>query len=81
MWNIKDACYYMIRNDADLIVWFNKIVTEEAKWQDHPVIAHPEVGLAGELDLFFPNWATPLTLPEDLNQEELINLCINHIKD
>lgn len=78
--SVHDACYYMIKNDAEIITWFNKVVTEEAKWQNHPIIEHPLVGLEGQLDLFFPSWATPLTLPEDLNQEELINLCINHIK-
>lgn len=78
---IHDAAYYMVRNDASLITWFNKVVTEEAKWQDHPVIYHPQVGLEGQLDLFIPNWANPLTLPESLNQEELIQLCINHIKE
>lgn len=78
---IHDACYYMIKNDATLITWFNKVVTEEARWQNHPDIAHPLVGLEGQLDLFFPNWANPLTLPENLNQEELINLCINHVKE
>ena len=78
---IHDACYYMIKNDAEIITWFNKVVTEEARWQNHPDIAHPLVGLEGQLDLYFPSWATPLTLPEKLNQEELINLCINHVKN
>ena len=78
---IHDSCYYMIKNNAEIITWFNKVVTEEARWQNHPDIAHPLVGLEGQLDLYFPSWATPLTLPEDLNQEELINLCINHVKE
>lgn len=78
---IHDASYYMVKNDAEIITWFNKVVTEEARWQNHPDIAHPLVGLEGQLDLYFPSWATPLTLPENLNQEELINLCINHIKE
>ena len=78
---VHDCCYYMIKNDAEIITWFNKVVTEEARWQNHPDIAHPLVGLEGQLDLYFPSWATPLTLPENLNQEELINLCINHVKE
>ena len=78
---IHDACYYMIKNDAEIITWFNKVVTEEARWQNHPDITHPLVGLEGQLDLYFPSWANPLTLPENLNQEELINLCINHNKE
>lgn len=71
---IHDACYYMVRNDIQTILWLNQAVTEEAKWQDHPVIQHDQVGLEGQLDLFFPDWSNPITLPEKLTEPELISL-------
>lgn len=77
---IHDACYYLIKNNAELLVWFNELVVRESLWQDHPDIYHPDVGLGGQLDIFYPNWATPLTLPTKLNQEELIELVRNHIE-
>ena len=71
---IHDACYYMVRNDIQTILWLNQAVTEEAKWQDHPVIQHDQVELEGQLDLFFPDWSNPITLPEKLTEPELISL-------
>lgn len=71
---IHDACYYLVRNDIDIILKLNELTTKAAKWQDHPVIAHDEVHLSGQLDLFYPDWAHPITLPEECNEEQLINL-------
>lgn len=71
---IHDACYYLVRNDIDIILKLNELTTKAAKWQDHPVIAHDEVHLSGQLDLFYPDWAHPITLPEECNEEHLINL-------
>ena len=76
---IHDACYYMIRNNASLIVWFNEVVTQAAKWNDDPVIYHEEVGLEGNLDIFYPTWADPMTLPENLDEIKLIELCTSHM--
>lgn len=77
---IHDACYYMVRNNPETVLWLNQVTTEEAKWQDDPVISHPQVGLEGQLDLFFPDWATPLTLPESLTEPELIDLVQKHME-
>lgn len=71
---IHDACYYLVRNDIDIILKLNELTTKAAKWQDHPVIAHNEVHLSGQLDLFYPDWAHPITLPEECTEEQLISL-------
>lgn len=71
---IHDACYYLVRNDIDTILKLNELTVKAAKWQDHPVIAHDEVHLSGQLDLFYPDWSHPITLPEDCTEEQLINL-------
>lgn len=78
---IHDATYYIIKNNAELITWFNDLVVKESLWQDHPDIYHPEVGLGGQLDIFYPNWATPLNLPTQLNQNELISLVKSHLEE
>lgn len=75
---IHDACYYMIKADTNLVLWFNKVVTQEAKWQNDPVIEHKEVKLSGELDIFFPSWANKITLPEHLTKKQLITLFTKH---
>ena len=77
---IHDCNYYLIRNNASLISWFNSVVREEAEWNNHPDIYHDEVGLGGDLDIFYPSWATPLTLPADVTQDSLVQLVQRHLE-
>lgn len=71
---IHDACYYKVRNDIDTILKLNELTTKAARWQNHPVIAHDEVHLSGQLDLFYPDWSNPITLPEECTREQLIDI-------
>lgn len=71
---IHDACYYLVRNDINLILWLNQAVTTAAKWNNHPDIYHHKVGLSGELSLFYPSWKNELSLPESITKDELIHL-------
>lgn len=76
---IHDAQYYIIRNNAEILLWVNKHLTEEAKWQNHQDIYHPQVGLGGELSVFYPSWANELKLPNELTPEELKVLTFKHV--
>ena len=71
---IHDATYYLVRNKAHIVAWLNNVIVEEAKWQDHPVIYHPEVGLSANMDIFYPTWADQISLPDKINPVELIKL-------
>ena len=71
---IHDATYYLVRNKAHIVAWLNNTIVEEAKWQNHPVIEHPEVGLSANMDIFYPTWADPIGLPDKINSLELIKL-------
>lgn len=64
----------MVKNDIDTILWLNQAVVQASKWQAHPDIYHPEVGLSGQLDLFYPDWSNPITLPEECTEEQLLEL-------
>lgn len=75
---VHDSCYYLIKNNVELIAWFNKLVVKESLWQNHPEIYHPQVGLGGQLDIFYPNWATPVTLPTDISEDGLVTLIKSH---
>lgn len=77
---VHDCCYYLVKNDVTTIKTLNDLCVKAAGWQEHPDIAHDTVHLHGNLDLFFPNWATPLTLPEECSEEELEQLCIKHME-
>ena len=72
---IHDAGYYVIRDDPAIVTWANKVITEAMAWQDLPEIQHDKVKLSAELDLFWPTWANPITLPNNADQTTILKLC------
>lgn len=69
--HIHDAQYFMIRDNMDTLQYTNKHLVEAVNWQDHPDIAHPDVGLGGELSLFYPTWANEIEIPNHATPEEV----------
>ena len=69
--HIHDAQYFMIRDNMDTLQFTNKHLVEAVNWQDHPDIAHPEVGLGGELSLFYPTWANEIEIPNHATPDEI----------
>ncbi len=59
---IHDAQYFLAPVDPELILWVNKHLTDEMRWQELDEIRHPDVGLSGELDVFRFSWARGHTL-------------------
>lgn len=72
--HIHDAQYFMIRDNMDTLQYTNKHLVEAVNWQDHPDIAHPEVGLGGELSLFYPTWANEIEIPNHATPEEVYQI-------
>jgi DNA polymerase I len=72
---IHDAQYYLIKDDPDVLTWVNKELTASMAWQDLPEIAHPEVHLGAELDIYWPNWSNGITLPNQATEEDIKQLC------
>ena len=72
---IHDASYLLIRDRADVVEWTNIHLCKAMAWQDLPEIQHTEVKLGAELDLFWPDWAHPITLPFEATQDQLKELC------
>lgn len=75
---IHDAGYYIIKQDIGCLKFANDGIVEEMSWQDLPEIAHDEVKLGADLDLFYPSWAHPVTLPNGASEEELKAVCNTH---
>lgn len=67
---IHDAIYLVIKDDIECVKWVNDVLIEEMSWQELPEIAHPDVKLGAELDLF-PDWANPITLPNNVSESEI----------
>ena len=66
---IHDAIYLLIRRNPAAIKFANDHLIEEMSWKGLPEIADPRVPLPANLDIFYPNWATPITLDNNLSEE------------
>jgi len=73
---IHDAIYPVIRDDQEIVTWTNKQLIDCMRWQELPEIQHPTVKLGAALDVFWPDWAHPITLPNDATQEEILGTCV-----
>lgn len=71
--HIHDAQYFMIRDNMDTLQYTNKHLVDAVNWQAHPDIAHPDVGLGGELSLFYPTWADEIVIANYANPSEVIS--------
>lgn len=73
---IHDAQYFLIKDDADTLLWANKYLVKAVSWQDDPAIYHPIVKLGGEFSIFFPDWSKELTIPNDVKTIEELSVII-----
>lgn len=64
---IHDALYFIIADNAEVVLWVNEHLREEVRWQEHPAIAHDKVKLDGVFTLFWPNWSNEIDLPYKAN--------------
>lgn len=70
---IHDASYWLIKDDYELLEWFNKNIVEAYEWQGHPDLKSP-VKITGELSVFYPSWANEIEIPHNATVEELKEL-------
>jgi len=76
---IHDAIYLMVKDDIAVVKFVNDNLIAEMEWQDLPEIAHPDVKLGAELDLFHPSWASAITIPNGLSKDDLKKHIINSL--
>ncbi|MCA9912038.1 MAG: hypothetical protein KC496_01760 [Anaerolineae bacterium] len=72
---IHDAIYLLIRDDIEVVEWVNRELIECMSWQELPEIQHPTVKIGAALDLFWPDWAHPITLPNNANKATIFRIC------
>ena len=72
---IHDAIYLLIRDRIDVVEWANRELIASMRWQELPEIQHDTVKLGAALDIFWPDWAHPTTLPNDADQETILKVC------
>lgn len=69
---IHDAIYIVMEDNIDVVEFANKELIASMKWQELPEIQHNQVKLGAALDLFYPDWSNPITLPNDASQSEIL---------
>ncbi len=69
--HIHDAQYFLIREDINILKWFNDILIPCVEWQELPEIKHDIVKLGGEISVFHPNWAKEIEIPNKLTIVEI----------
>lgn len=72
---IHDAIYCLIKDDIEVVEWANRELIKSMQWQELPEIKHDQVKLGAALDLFWPDWAHPITLPNEATREEIFKEC------
>lgn len=78
---IHDALYFYVKDDLDILAWFNKVLIKAMEWQEDPIIAHDEVKLGGDLEIFYPNWSHGIEIPNNASKEEIIDTLKESVND
>ena len=77
---IHDAGYALVKDDMATVLFMNKHLVDAVNWQDHDDIRHPDVGLGGELSLFYPTWADEMVIPNGASEEQIKDLLADHLE-
>ena len=75
---IHDAIYLIIYNNLEIVHWVNTNLIECMQWQELPELKHDKVKLGAELDIFYPDWATPITIANYSSKEEIQTIVNNY---
>jgi DNA polymerase-1 len=76
---IHDAIYFRVVDNLGAIKFLNDLVGEAMSWQELPEIQHDQVGLSGEIDVFYPSWADAFTIPNNVSEQGIANIAINEL--
>lgn len=72
---IHDAIYLVVRDNVEVVEWVNRELIKSMQWQELPELQHDTVKLGAALDIYWPSWANPITLPNDADRPTLIDIC------
>ena len=72
---IHDAEYALFRDTPEIAEWVNRELIKSMQWQELPEIQHPTVKLGAALDIFWPSWNNPITLPNNATAAEISKIC------
>ena len=68
---IHDSQYHLVKNHLGCLKWYNDNLVECMEWADLDPIRHPEVGLGSQVEVYAPDWAKPITLPNRASMAQI----------
>ena len=71
---IHDAIYVLCTNSVGCITWTNKNLIECMEWQELEEIQHDQVKLSAKLELNYPDWSTPITIPNNISYTNIYKM-------
>jgi len=74
---IHDATYWLVRRNPEVIKFVNDNLIECMEWNNDPAIYHPQVGLGGELEIFYPTWADSIGVKNKASLEDITEILDN----
>jgi len=72
---IHDSIYIFWKNTAGITKWINDNLIECMQWCGLKELQHPQVKLGAELEIFYPDWASPVKIPNRASTRKIINIC------
>lgn len=72
---VHDAIYLLIKDDVEVVAWVNKELIKAMEWQELPELVHTRVKLNAALDLMWPDWSNPITIPNNADQDTIRSIC------
>jgi DNA polymerase-1 len=76
---IHDANYCLVRDNVDAIEYTNTHLVKACEWQNHPDIWHEEVKLGGEFSIFYPDWSSEISIPNNASQAQIYEAFEGHV--
>ena len=79
---IHDAAYFLVRDRTFApLMFLNENMAKEMQWQEDPAIQHPEVGLSGSTEIYWPNWAHGFSIANDATETDIKKAIKKHRLD
>jgi DNA polymerase-1 len=68
---IHDAQYHLVRNHLGCLKWYNDNLVDCMEWADLDPIRHPTVGLGSGVEIYAPDWANVINLPNRASMAQI----------
>ena len=78
--HIHDAQYQLIRDNMKVLMYVNEHLPKAVRWQEDPLIQNEHVKMSGELSVFYPNWTSEMTIPNDASLLDIKECIKKHLE-